>query len=387
MLIGTPRVGASALVGDGRIAVGQTLTTDAGSRATMEVSDIGQVTVDEAHARPPGRNARRPSSARARSRHAARRHHRAARPVRRQHAVGDGDRSRLHLLAARERRRLGTAERGGGLGGVRGARARVVRAGRRVVAHRSRQRAGNAAVRRHGAGVSRCGGRGRQRTRCRHEGRVAALRSRPRARPRRDDAVAPDFTRRPRRSRRRRRRAGRTCADAAASRATRSCASIARRSISGGTRSASTRRPGGASGRVRRIAPRGPRIKETARLTIYLSRSTQPVSRDRSERARLVERLRRHLHRRAGGTSQIATWPRYTITFDIQTREGVKVGGYAARIHDATISTGDGFVYLPGPGRCVGTEATSARSSEPARMETGSTHRKAWSAAINARLP
>ena len=47
VLIGTPRIGASALVGDGRIGVGQTLTTDDGSRARMTVGDIGQVTVDE----------------------------------------------------------------------------------------------------------------------------------------------------------------------------------------------------------------------------------------------------------------------------------------------------------------------------------------------------
>ena len=47
VIIGTPRVGASPLIGEGRIAIGQTLTTDAGSRAKMEVSDIGQVTVDE----------------------------------------------------------------------------------------------------------------------------------------------------------------------------------------------------------------------------------------------------------------------------------------------------------------------------------------------------
>jgi hypothetical protein len=47
VLVGTPRIGAAALVGDGRIAVGQTLTTDALSRAAMEVSDIGHVTVDE----------------------------------------------------------------------------------------------------------------------------------------------------------------------------------------------------------------------------------------------------------------------------------------------------------------------------------------------------
>ena len=47
VIVGTPRVGASVLVGEGRIAVGQTLTTDEGSRAKMAVSDIGQVTIDE----------------------------------------------------------------------------------------------------------------------------------------------------------------------------------------------------------------------------------------------------------------------------------------------------------------------------------------------------
>ena len=47
VIVGTPRVGASVLVGEGRIAIGQTLTTGEGSRAKMEVSDIGQVIVDE----------------------------------------------------------------------------------------------------------------------------------------------------------------------------------------------------------------------------------------------------------------------------------------------------------------------------------------------------
>ena len=47
VLVGTPRIGADVLVGEGRIAAGQTLTTGAGSRARMEVSDIGEVTVDE----------------------------------------------------------------------------------------------------------------------------------------------------------------------------------------------------------------------------------------------------------------------------------------------------------------------------------------------------
>ena len=46
MLIGRPRVGASVLVGEGRMAMGQAAHRR-GSRAKMAVSDIGQVTVDE----------------------------------------------------------------------------------------------------------------------------------------------------------------------------------------------------------------------------------------------------------------------------------------------------------------------------------------------------
>ena len=46
VIIGTPHIGSTALAGEGRLAVGQTLTTDAGSRARMEVSNIGQVTID-----------------------------------------------------------------------------------------------------------------------------------------------------------------------------------------------------------------------------------------------------------------------------------------------------------------------------------------------------
>jgi len=45
-LAGRPRVGSSALDGAGRIAVGQTLVTDAGSQARLTVGTIGQVTID-----------------------------------------------------------------------------------------------------------------------------------------------------------------------------------------------------------------------------------------------------------------------------------------------------------------------------------------------------
>jgi hypothetical protein len=45
--IGSPRIGSSALTGSGRLAVGDTLVTDSASRAQIDVSTIGQVTIDE----------------------------------------------------------------------------------------------------------------------------------------------------------------------------------------------------------------------------------------------------------------------------------------------------------------------------------------------------
>jgi hypothetical protein len=45
-LAGQPRIESSALAGSGRIAVGQTLVTDAGSQARMTVATIGEVTID-----------------------------------------------------------------------------------------------------------------------------------------------------------------------------------------------------------------------------------------------------------------------------------------------------------------------------------------------------
>src|SRR5262245_30352170 len=45
-LAGQPRIESSRLAGTGRIAVGQTLVTDAGSQARMTVATIGEVTID-----------------------------------------------------------------------------------------------------------------------------------------------------------------------------------------------------------------------------------------------------------------------------------------------------------------------------------------------------
>jgi hypothetical protein len=45
-LSGQPRIGSSTLIGEGRLAVGQTLVTDGSSRARVDVATIGQVTID-----------------------------------------------------------------------------------------------------------------------------------------------------------------------------------------------------------------------------------------------------------------------------------------------------------------------------------------------------
>ena len=45
-LDGRPRIGSTALAGTGRIAAGQTLSTDDNSRARVDVSTIGQITID-----------------------------------------------------------------------------------------------------------------------------------------------------------------------------------------------------------------------------------------------------------------------------------------------------------------------------------------------------
>jgi hypothetical protein len=45
-LDGQPRIGSTALAGTGRIAAGQTLVTDHASRARVDVSTIGEVTID-----------------------------------------------------------------------------------------------------------------------------------------------------------------------------------------------------------------------------------------------------------------------------------------------------------------------------------------------------
>ena len=53
---GAPRIGSAAIDGNGRLAVGQWLETDGGSRAKIDVGSIGQVEIDPNTAHPTGGN-------------------------------------------------------------------------------------------------------------------------------------------------------------------------------------------------------------------------------------------------------------------------------------------------------------------------------------------
>ena len=158
------------------------------------------------HARAAGRDARHASSARARTRHPARVHRRAARPVHRRHAVGDGDRSWLRLRPVRGRGRVGSADRRRRLGGVRRQGTRVVRPRRRVGAHRPVERSRHAAVQRCGPAFREALDEIDYGRIWREQGQSASRRPRARATARCDDAVAPDRPGRACRSRGRRRR-------------------------------------------------------------------------------------------------------------------------------------------------------------------------------------
>jgi hypothetical protein len=380
-LVGTPRVGASALVGDGRIAVGQTLTTDAGSRARMAVSDIGQVTIDES--------------------------------------------SRVQLVETREGRYRLTLERGTlhaaiaappGQFVVNTPSATATDLGCIYALHVNDDGSGLLSVE---AGWVALEERGR-------ESFVPAGASSRSDRvngpgtPRYDDAD----------------RAFRDALDEVDRRGDAASASLRfvldhardrdamtlwhliprvgtsdRRAVIDAlaarvplpavvTRDAILRLDRAALDRwwdalglneaawwrrwkVSAVAP-AVGIKETARLTIYLSRSTQPVT--------VTDRNVLELSNVYAGTFIGAqaeepehNWPRYTITFDIQTREGVKVGGYAVE-YARDISTSNGFVYLPGPGDAWyrSNISTILRSGQDGNWFHAS---EAWSAAINARLP
>lgn len=86
----------------------------------------------------------------------------------------------------------------------------------------------------------------------------------------------------------------------------------------------------------------------------------------------------------APATEPDPAWPRYTVTFDVQTLDGVKTAAYVVE-YCADSRKGGGFIYLPGPDddhyrRNI---STILRDGQDGRWFRASA---AWSAAINSRL-
>jgi hypothetical protein len=123
-----------------------------------------------------------------------------------------------------------------------------------------------------------------------------------------------------------------------------------------------------------------PEIKSTTRITISAEDLVQPI--EITDDAVLALS-----HVFAGQfIDQLApapdfTLPRYTLTFDIQTLQGVKEAAYVV-VYSVDAATGEGFVYLPGPG-----EPSYRRNISTILRDghDGYWHRASdeWSAAIN----
>jgi hypothetical protein len=125
-------------------------------------------------------------------------------------------------------------------------------------------------------------------------------------------------------------------------------------------------------------------VKETAMLTIDGPGLPQPVV-VKDAQVLALSNVFAGMFIGALASEPDAASPRYTVTFDVQTREGVKKAAYVVT-YSKERWTGAGFVYLPGRGdgayrRNIG---TILRDGQDGRWHEAS---KAWSAAINARLP
>jgi len=125
-------------------------------------------------------------------------------------------------------------------------------------------------------------------------------------------------------------------------------------------------------------------VKETARLTVTGTGLSEPLTVTDPGTLSLSNVFRGAFF--GGPASEPdAAWSRFTITFDIQTREGVKVSAYVL-LYSRNPKTGEGFIYLPGRGD----DAYRLNMSTIWREDLeGKWHRAAaeWSEAINSRLP
>lgn len=87
-------------------------------------------------------------------------------------------------------------------------------------------------------------------------------------------------------------------------------------------------------------------------------------------------------------------WPRYRVAFHIYSRErGVRLGYAVSYVRNP--KTGEGFVYLPGPGEAdyrlnistIMRDGTESPGAQPARDGQWQHANADWAAAVNAHLP
>ena len=123
-----------------------------------------------------------------------------------------------------------------------------------------------------------------------------------------------------------------------------------------------------------------PEIKSTTRITVSADDLAQPIEiTDDAALALSHVFAGRFIDRLAPAPANAL--PRYTLTFDIQTMQGVKEAAYVV-VYCVDNATGEGFVYLPGRG-----EPSYRRNVSTLLREghDGYWHRASdeWSAVIN----
>jgi hypothetical protein len=127
-----------------------------------------------------------------------------------------------------------------------------------------------------------------------------------------------------------------------------------------------------------------PEIKSTTRITV--AAPTLPAPFEITSDSTLLSQSHVYQGSFIGAitTAPDAALPRYTITFDIQTLDGVKQSAYVVQY--CMDSTGEGYVYLPGRGDPAHRRNISTILRDG---QDGYWHRASgeWSAAIRPYLP
>ena len=129
------------------------------------------------------------------------------------------------------------------------------------------------------------------------------------------------------------------------------------------------------------LAASAPEIKSTTRITIAAAHFAEPVEvTDQFVLAQSHVFAGRFIGDMIDGAPD-AAWTRYTLTFDVQTLQGVKEAAYLVQ-YSVDPATGEGFIYLPGRSERAYRRnvSTILRNGQDGHWHHAS---NAWSAAIN----